>query len=225
MAGSVPLTGKRALISKANATVVIVTSVAAFICVFSLVATKTLFSQARYQNRVISASHQALNKLKDDVTAANSLNSSYKAFTSTTQNAIGGNPSGVGPRDGDNASIVLDALPSHYDFPALVTSLQQLMSSQSVKVNSITGTDDEVAQSANQTSTSPKPVPIPFEVSVTGNYAQIQAVVGAFEHSIRPIQIQKLEVTGNQDQLTLNITAQTFYQPAKSLNITKKVVK
>jgi len=219
------LLGKRALINQANSTVVILTSVAAFIFVFSLVASKTLFSQATYQNRVINADHQALNQLKSDITAANALNTSYNAFIATPQNILGGNPTGTGPQDGDNAKIVLDALPSNYDFPALVTSLQQMLNSQSVTINSITGSDDAVAQTTNQTSSIPQPVPMPFQVSVTGNYQSVQGVVTEFENSIRPIQIQKLTLTGNQDKLTLDITAQTFYQPAKSLNITKTVVK
>jgi Tfp pilus assembly protein PilO len=216
---------KRKLIDRANSTVVIVTSVAAVILVFSLVATKTLVGQAGYQNRVINEKHKTLTQLKSDITAANQLDNSYKKFTGTQQNAIGGNLGGSGPQDGDNAKIVLDALPSTYDFPALVTSLQTMLSSQPVKINSISGFDDEIAQGANQTSATPTPQPIPFQASVTGDYKSIQGVIAELEHSIRPIQVQKLDLSGSQDKLTLNITAQTFYQPAKTLNITQKVVK
>jgi hypothetical protein len=219
------LSNKRNLIDQANARVVLVTSVAVFVLIFCAVAAKTLMSQAAYQNRVISAKRVAVDQLKDDIGAVNALKTSYHAFTSTTQNVLGGNPDGTGSQDGDNAKIVLDALPSSYDFPALATSLEKLLTSQSIQITSISGVDDEVAQSTNTSSASPQPVAMPFNISVTGSYDAIQGLVNTFEHSIRPIQIQTMDISGDQNSLTLNISAQTFYQPAKSLNITSKVVK
>lgn len=216
---------KRALIDKANARIVIYVSIAAFILIFSLVAVKTLVSQAGYQNRVISAKRTAVNQLKTDIAATSQLKTSYNAFTTTAQNAIGGNSYGTGPQDGNNAKIVLDALPSSYDFPGLTTSLESILSAQNVTISSIGGTDDEVAQSTNQTSSAPSPQPIPFSVSVAGDYSGMQNVVSAFEHSIRPMQIQTLDIEGSDKGLTMNVAAQTYYQPAKSLNINKKVVK
>jgi hypothetical protein len=215
---------KRAMIDKANSTVVIVSGVAAFIFVFSLVATKTLVSQSAYQNRVIDAKRQTLKQLKTDITAAKQLQTSYQQFTSTSQNVLGGNPTGNGPQDGDNTKIVLDALPSTYDFPALVTSIEAMLNGQQVTTNGISGTDDEAAQSTNTTSATPQSVAMPFELTVSGNYSSIQGLISTLEHSIRPIQVQKLDVNGNQDKLTLTLSAQSFYQPAKSLNITTKVV-
>lgn len=216
---------KRLMIDQANARIVAYVSVAAFIVVFSLVATKTLISQAAYQNRVISKKRVAVNQLKTDISATTQLKTAYDAFTGTSQNVLGGNPDGDGPQDGNNAKIVLDALPSSYDFPGLTTSLEALLNGQGVTINSISGTDDEVAQSANQSSVSPQPVPIPFSVSVQGDYTSIQNVINAFQNSIRPIEVQTLNLTGNQGKLTLTLTAQTYYQPAKSLNINKVVVK
>ncbi|HSX31590.1 MAG TPA: type 4a pilus biogenesis protein PilO [Candidatus Saccharimonadales bacterium] len=216
---------KRMLIDKANARIVAYVSIAAFVLVFSLVATKTLISQAAYQNRVIGKKKAAVAQLKTDYTATAQLKTAYQAFTTTPENVLGGNPDGSGPQDGNNAKIVLDALPSGYDFPGLTTSLESLLGSQGVTIDSIAGTDDEVAQSANQASVNPQAVPIPFSLSVDGDYTGVQNVVNAFEHSIRPIQIQTLTINGNKQKLTLNITAQTYYQPAKSLNINKVVVR
>jgi len=225
MGGNPAPSTKRALIDRANTRIVVYVSVAAFIVVFSLVATKTLVSQAAYQNRVISHKRTAVNQLKTDISAVDSLKTSYSAFTGTAQNVIGGNSSGNGAQDGDNAKIVLDALPSAYDFPGLATSLDSLLGSQGVKITSIAGSDDEVAQSANQLSASPQPVPIPFSVAIGGDYAGIQRVISAFERSIRPIQVQTIDISGTSSTLTMNVTAQTYYQPAKSLNIDKTVVK
>lgn len=224
--GGKGITSKRALIDKSNRSLVIVTGLAAFLTIFSLVASKTLFSQLAYQNRVLKEKHSTVVRLKSNLTAANQLKTSYEAFTDTSTNIIGGNPTGTGERDGNNTKIVLDALPSNYDFPALATSLEKLITDvKGLKITNITGTDDQVAQSANASSTTPQAVPMPFTIVVSGNYQAIQDVIGKFEHSIRPFQIQTMTVSGDQSDLTLTIVAQTFYQPAKSLNITTKVVK
>lgn len=216
---------KRNLIAKSNATIVAVTSGACFIVVFCIVASVSLFSQFMYQNRVIGASQTALHQLKSNLQATDSLETAYNAFLGTPTNIIGGNPNGTGSQDGSNTKIILDALPSHYDYPALATSLENILSNQSVQIQSITGTDDAASQANNQSSVNPTPQPMPFQIVVSGNYASIQNVVTAFERSIRPIQIQTLELSGDQSQLTLTISAQTYWQPAKSLSISTKVVK
>lgn len=216
---------KRLLIDQANTRVVVLTSVAAFVLIFCGVATKTLMGQAAYQNKVIGAKRTAVNQLKADKAAVKDLQVSYKAFTGTTQNILGGNSTGTGQNDGDNAKVVLDALPSAYDFPALTTSLEKLINSQQLKINSITGTDDQVAQSANASSSTPAPAPIPFQLTVEGGYANIQGLIDTFQKSIRPIQIQTMEISGDKTKLSLTVSAQTFYQPAKSLNIKSEVVK
>jgi hypothetical protein len=224
--GNKGITSKRLLIDKANSSLVVIAGLAAFLTVFSLVASKTLFSQLTYQNRVLTEKHATVARLRSNLTAANELEVSYKAFVSTTTNVIGGDSKGNGERDGNNAKIILDALPSNYDFPALTTSLEKLITGvNGVKVSGITGTDDEVAQSANDTSEAPQATAMPFTIAVTGSYPAIQELIGRFEHSIRPFQIQSMTLSGNQSNLTLTLIAQTFYQPAKSLNIGTKVVK
>lgn len=220
------ITTKRALIDRANSSLVIIAGAAAFVTVFALVASKTLISQATYQNRVLKAKHAAVAQLRSDITAANQLETSYQAFTSTTQNAIGGDPQGNGPKDGNNSKVILDALPSTYDFPALATSLQKLITDvNGLKTGSINGSDDEVAQAANTSSSTPQPVAMPFQVSVGGDYSSIQQFISEYEHSIRPLQILTMSLSGDQSNLSLNLSAQTYYQPAKSLNISTKVVK
>jgi Tfp pilus assembly protein PilO len=225
MANTLPLT-KRALIDKANTRIVVYVSVAAFILVFSLVAAKTLVGQAAYQNRVIGAKRVAVNQLKTDISTTTQLKTAYDAFTNTTQNVIGGDPNGSGSQDGSNAKIVLDALPSTYDFPGLTTSLENLLTNQNgITINSISGTDNEASQGSNQLSPTPQPSPIPFTISVTGSYGSIQNVISTFERSIRPIQIQTLSLNGSGNSIMMTITAQTYYQPAKTFNIGKETVK
>ncbi len=216
---------KRQLIDKSNQKVVIMTSLAAFVVVFCLVASKSLFSQMMYQNNIVKAKKQTLTQLKSDYQAAQNLESSYQQFVGTAQNVIGGNPSGTGGNDGDNGKIVLDALPGQYDFPALATSLNKILTGQGVKIQSIAGTDDEVAQSQQKETATPEPVPMPFQVSTSGNYQSIVNTVRTFELSIRPMQVQSLTLSGDDANLTLTLAAQTYYQPQKIFKLTSEVIK
>lgn len=215
---------KRSLISKANSTMVIASTMAAFILVFTLVAGKSLLSQVSYQNRVIHAKKLALKQLEADLAARDSLEQSYKLFVADDPNVLGGNLEGTADRDGDNAKLVLDALPSKYDFPALTTSLEKIITDQNLKIVGISGTDEEANQEANQTSPNPAPIPMPFQIQVAGAYVSVQGLVDVLQRSIRPFQIQILELSGDESSMSATITAQTFYQPEKSLEIKQKAV-
>lgn len=217
------ISGKRLQIDKANSTVVAFVAVAAFVVVFSLVASKALLSQRSYQARVIKEKTKALNQLKANNEAAKKLEASYSVFIASPTNIIAGTTTGTGDRDGDNARIVLDALPSKYDFPALATSLEKILTDQNYKVTSITGTDDELNQSTKTAST--QPVDMPFQVGVTGTFDSIQSLIDVFGRSIRPISISKINLTGSDNQLNVSITAKTYYQPEKTITITTKEVK
>lgn len=216
---------KRLQIDKANTAMVVTLAIASFMVVFSLVAGRALLSQRAYQARVIAKKEAAKTQLLKNLEATGTLINSYKTFIGTSQNVLGGNPGGSGPKDGDNAKIILDALPDAYDFPGLANSLDRLLSDNNVKILSIAGSDDELAQQTNQSSATPVAVPIPFQVTVSSSYSSIQNLISVFERSIRPIQANTLKISGNDKTLTVDMTAQTFYQPGKTLQNTTEVVK
>lgn len=216
---------KKLMIDEASKRVIIATSIAAFVVVFCAVASQTLFGQLLYQNRIINAKKTALTQLQKNKQAVSSLDDAYQGFVSSSPNVIGGQADGSGNQDGDNAKIVLDALPSKYDFPALATSLEKLLTSQKVDIQSIAGQDDELAQSSTKATGKPAPVPIPFQLSAQGDYGTIQNVTKTFEASIRPIQIQTMTLSGTNSKVTIDLTAQTYYQPAKTFDVGKKVIK
>lgn len=217
-------TPKQLQIDKANSTVIAVVAVAAFLAAFSLVASKALLSQRAYQSRVIAEKTKALKQLRENNKQAEKLVQSYGSFVAEPINIIGGAATGIGDRDGDNAKIVLDALPSKYDFPAMVTSIEKLLSSNpAYKIGSISGQDDEVAQST-QTDSS-KPIEMPFEANMSGDFTAVQDLMNKLQLSIRPIHIVSLEFSGTDANLTLNINARTYYQPERTLGITTKDVK
>ncbi len=214
--------GKRLQIDKANSAMLIVVAISAFVVTFSLVAGRALMSQKSYQSRVIKEKQKAATQLQENIKATESLQTSYKAFVGTPDNIIGGNSSGTGERDGDNAKIVLDALPSKYDYPALASSLEKIITGKSFKINSITGSDDELAQAGDKEA---KPVEMPFQVEVDANFASAKDLMNIFEKSIRPIKIKSIELTGSNNNLKVSVNAVTYYQPAKTLKIDTKEVK
>jgi hypothetical protein len=209
-------------IDKANTHIVTYIAAATFVTIFSIFTCRSLLAQRAYQSRVIDAKEKAANQLEANVAATKDLVNAYSAFVGGPTNVLGGNPAGSGSKDGDNARIILDALPSKYDFPALATSLDKLLSAQSYKVNSITGSDDELNQQNNSTTTT-APVEIPVQISVSGSYSSIQDFINTIERSIRPIQIQSLDLSGGSGVVQANVKALTFYQPAKTLDVNKTV--
>ena len=215
---------KRIQIDKAMATIVLVVSAAAVVAAFSLVSVKALISQYSYQARVIAQQDAALRIAKKDVTVAQSLASQYKAFNDAPLNIIGGSPTGAGPQDGDNSKIILDALPSKYDFPAVISSLEKIVNDHGFKIDSLSGTDD-VTQSDAAAVATPTAVEMPFQLAVTGSYTSIQDLIGVLDHSIRPISIGTMQLSGSETTIAIVISAKTYYQPAKTLTVTTKVVK
>lgn len=215
---------KRIQINKANTTMVAVVATSAFIVAFSFVASRALWIRRSYQNRVIAAKEQAADQLAANIAAADELKTAYQAFVSTPENVIGGSSSGTGERDGDNAKIILDALPSKYDFPALATSMENILKNKNYKIENISGSDDEIAQAAAEGADS-VPVEMPFEISATGDFKSIEDLMSILQRSIRPIRVQTVELTGNNSELTATVNAVTYYQPEKTLNIKTKVVK
>lgn len=208
------LSGKRVLISKANSTVLICVSITVAIVVFVGVAGKSLVSKMSYQNTVIEKRQTAADTLKRNVTSAQELNTSYQAFEGAPESVIG-------TKD-KNSKVVLDALPSKYDYPALVTSISELVKGSGAVLSGINGSDAELT--AEQSSVDPVPVEIPLDVSVSGNYASIQKLIADFQRSIRPIHLLTVQITGSDDQLQATFKIKTYYQPEKKIDIVPKVV-
>jgi Tfp pilus assembly protein PilO len=182
-------------------------------------------SQMSYQNRVISAKKEALKRLEGDLKARDSLQNSYRDFVAQDPNVLAGNPEGNGDKDGDNAKLVLDSLPSKYDFPALTTSLEKLISGQGLHIVSISGTDEEASEASKQATPTPEAVAMPFQLQVGGSYQSVQSFVDITLRSIRPFKIQTMELSGDESSMIATFSAETFYQPEKSLKIKSEVVK
>jgi hypothetical protein len=215
---------KHLQIDKNQSTMLAVIAVAVVVVVFSLFATKSMITKAFYQKRALHARQDVAATLKSNYTAAQTLFTQYKNFANQDPNILGGTVGGSTNLDGQNAVVVLDALPSTYDAPALATSVEKIMSGRNITINSLTITDDPTTNS-DTPQTTPKPKSITFSFEGTTNFAGGAQLLQDFERSIRPFDINTLEISGTDTQLKLSVGMTTYFQPAKSLNLqaTKEV--
>lgn len=223
------ITSKSLQIDKTQSTILGVVVAATIITVFCLVSAKALVSQAMYQRRVINARHASTQQLNTDIKDANTLVNQYNNvfIGSGAQNIIGGqntsDPSAM-PPNGNNGKIVLDALPTTYDFPALLTSLSSLLNTDGIGAQSIGGSD--LSSTINsQPTANPQPGNIEMTISGSGTYGSTEKLIKDLERSIRPFDITHLTLNGNESSLTTSINLTTYYQPAKTLNISGKEIK
>lgn len=219
---------KHIQIKRANNRMTFIVAVAVMVSVFCLVSTKSLMSQSSYQRRVLAAKQATAKQLKANVTAAKQLLVQYNVFENNNPNIIGGTggtDAGSGPQNGDNARIVLDALPSQYDFPALVSSLEKILNNDNVTVEGIGGTDLGQPVQAPDSSGNITPQPMTFSVNATTDYSGTIQLIKDFERSIRPVDITSLTLSGKETSLHLTINATTYYQPPKTFSLGSKEVK
>ncbi len=210
-------------IDKSNTIIVVATAAAAACLVFSLVATQTLWKQSRYNAKVISKMETTRDTLKQNIDSLDQLGTSYETFVGETTNIIGGVSGGSGDRDGDNAKITLDALPSVYDFPGTISGFNKLLINRGFSNPEITGSDQEVTEAIN---TNPDIVEVPLQFAASGNSLAIQELVTLLDNSIRPVRVDSMSFSGesNGGGLSVDIEARTYYQPKKNFQVKSEKV-
>lgn len=216
------------VISKDSTRMLIAVSVAVFVVIFCAFASKALFSQSLYQNKLISEKKATLDIINVNKETLNELKTSYVSFATEPVNVIGGNPTGTGPKDGDNAKLVLDSLPDAFDYPALSSSIEKILVSGGYAIQSIGGDDSEQAVTADTetvavvTASQPTETEFPIRVSTTPESAL--SLINTLENSIRPFNITNLTVEGSSNNLEISIGLKTYYQLSSGLQVGKKVV-
>jgi hypothetical protein len=208
---------KKVLIDKANSSMFIALTVSAAIVVFSLMSTRSLIKLSNHKSHVIREKKSVSATLAKNDQEIGRLIDSFKAFDSAPESVIATSEK--------NSKIVLDALPPKYDFPALATSLEKILTDGGYTINGITGIDNETTESSTSSSSSPQPVEMPFTLTVSGPYAQIKNLPVDLERSIRPIHISMVDLAGTESDARITVTAKTFYQPGKNLELGSKEVK
>lgn len=226
---NIKLSSKKIQLDKAQSSMLAIVTIATVLSVFFLVSAKSLISQATYQKRLIDARRDAVEQLQENVKSANSLIEHYNTVFegSSPTNLIGGrkdpSPNAV-PPNGTNGRIVLNALPSSYDFPALITSVSKILRDNGISSPNISGSDESETISTDSQST-PTAREIELIIGGSGNYGSIQKLVKDIERSIRPFDVTSMQLRGSDAQMFITMNTKTYFQPAKSLSIGSKEIK
>jgi hypothetical protein len=214
------------IINKEGTKTLVYISLAVFIVIFSLVASRAIFSQILYQNKIISSKKETLSIVEANKESARNLELSYISFATEPINVLGGSPAGSGPKDGDNAKIVLDALPDVLDYPALSSSIEKILLDGGYSIQALGGGGDIVSDSGDTTTSGlSDPVPIDYPLSVDTSPQAAQSLLRTLESSIRPFNVVSLKIEGASNNLSLSINMNTYYQPSSGLNVGSKVIK
>lgn len=207
---------KRISIDKANRNMFIAIAVAAALVVFSLVSLRSLVRLAQHRAHVIGEKKTAATTLKKNDIEIGKLITSFKTFDNTPESVIG--------TADKNSKIVLDSLPPEYDFPALATSLEKILTDGGLTIDSITGVDSSLTET-DKSSANPAPVEMPFTISFSGPYDKVRLLPVDLERSIRPIKVTSIDLSGSAENARMTINAVTYYQPSKNLDVKFKEVK
>lgn len=196
---------RRDKIARANSTVFVAVAVSSVLVVFSLVSARFLWNQKKYNDRVISAKTEARDQLNTNLTNLDKLTGEFPELNNRVTN---------------NADTILHALPPAYDYAGLASSVAFLARESGVQFSGSIGED----QSASAVASAPvsSPAEVPLTLSVEGSYSSVRSFVRNLERSIRPFTVTAVEFSGTNSNLTATVTATTYYQPARSLDIEKE---
>ncbi len=211
---------KHAIIDRTNSKMLVTVGIATFVFVFSVFASRALISQSLYHGRVIREKELALRLLKEDEKTVAQLKEAYDKFQSADVNILGGNPSGEGELDGNNAKLVLDALPSKYDFPALSSSIEKILRDGGYEIGSIGGVEDSaLAESSTTASGKVIPIEMPYQFTVNADTDGIRRLLETLEKSIRPIYVDSIQVQSGDTVLQAEVTMRTFFTQPKTFQL------
>ena len=219
------VSAKHLEVNKAETNILATVAIGVAITIFSLFGIKSQLSEISYNQRVLNAKHKAATQLKANLAAAKTLAATYQTFAAQDPNVLGGEATGQGSVDGTNAQIVLDALPSTYDAPALASTIEKILNGQNVSIQSISVKDDPSAN-PDQAVALPTVHLIPFSFTDQASYSVNQKLLKDFERSIRPFDVQTLNLSGSDSNLTMQASLNTYYQPPRAIDLSNtKVVK
>lgn len=210
------------IIDKDSTKILVTVGVTVFIVIFCLFAMKALVSQSSFNAKVISSKEKALKQIEGNRKAVEDLRVTYSSFVGQQQNILGGSSTGAGPIDGNNAQLVIDALPGKYDFPALSSSIEKILKDGGYIIDAIGGADEGTVETVV---TSNGAVEIPYAFSVSASVDNTKNLLDTLERSIRPIYVTDLSFQATDVGLRSTLGIKTFYAPEKVFEVKSKEIK
>lgn len=193
-----------------NTLVVTMMLIAVVMLVVGFIVSRAIFKTISFNNRVISEKRQVESKLKTNVKNLGTIMGNYEVFEET----------------GAGSDVVLKALPTEVDIPALLTRLEFMFNSSGVSFGgfSIEGAENVLAGGETELS-SETPLEATVTISISGPYANIKQALSNIENEIAPYKVKTLGISGNDREASAQITFVMNFLGAKSVDIEKVELK
>lgn len=198
---------------------------------FALVASIFLIQILTYNEKVLSTKNTTISNLKNNIANIKEIESQLRVLD-TNQALI----DSKAQSDDETIQVILDALPSDANSPALGASVQNKLLSGidnlrilSLQVDPVMGVESTSGGNTVYDASSASPVSqyvITFRFSVSGDETALKKVLTNIEASIRTIDITSLKIEGKGlGSSIMTVQARAFYEPARVLELTEKTVK
>lgn len=219
---------KRSQIAQANKTMFIWIAVASALVGSAIVVSIFLAQKAFFNEKVLAEKQNTISTLDQNNKVAPDLENQIRVLD--TNEAL----ASAKANESDQAiQVILDALPSDGNSLALGASLQNkllagvsgLSSIQALQVDPIVGLESLSNANVVDASSSGAQNTITFTFIVKGTQEAIKTVLQNMERSIRQIDVNSIQIETQQDGQVMTVKAQSYYEPAKSIELKDKVVK
>jgi hypothetical protein len=222
---------KRQQISNANRMMFMWVAAVSAVVGIAIVGSILLYQKAAFNERVLAVKDKTVATLRDNNEVIPELEDKIREMN--TNQAL---TDAMGPNQTQPIRVVLDALPSEANSPALGSSLQAkflndpALRIESLNVDPVAGIESQSAnnvQDASSTSTTGEnQITFRFSVSVDiTNANALKDLLQRLERSIRAIDITSLKVEAQSNRLVLSVEGRAFYEPAKTVQLQEKTVK
>jgi len=219
---------KRTQISKANKVMFIWIAGASALVSFAIVTSFFLGQKLIFNEKVLFEKNKTVNVLNINNGAVEELATNIRALDADAALSL------AKANEKDQAiQVILDALPSYANSPALGASLQikllagvpglTLESLQVTPVEGVESLTTGAVEDAGATTASGNE--ITFRFSISGSEDTLRAALKNLERSIRTIDITSLIIESQGDIQLMTVAGRAFYEPAKNVVLYDKVVK
>lgn len=220
---------KRTQISKTNRMMFVWIAISSVIVGIALVVAFSLVQQLLYNERVLAEKENTVTILKHNNSVIPELQTQVRVLDANEALRL------VRASEENQAvQVILDALPSEANSPALGASLQNKLLTgingltiESLQVDPVQGVEilAEDASVEDASASGDGANQITFQFSLSGSPEALKQVLTNLERSIRAIDILTLRIESQGANQLMSVQARAFYEPARVLELKDKVVK
>lgn len=220
---------KRQQIFKANRMMFLWVAMASAVIGFALVISISLMQRIIYNQKVIGEKNKTYSILANNNKKVSQLEDQIKTINYSSDVL-----KKLRAKDSDDPiQVVLDALPSDSNRLALGSSLQNVLlanipgsSLESMKVESTAEAGSVKKSTATTGTVENNSLDVTFTLKInSGSEDSIREMLTRLEKSIRTFKVTNVKIEYSLDKMNVTVTAKAYYEPAKVVELTEKVVK